>query len=198
MQGYLSLLLHAHLPFVRHPEHERFLEESWLFEAMLETYLPLLELLEGWHRDQLPTALTLTLSPTLCSMLRDPLLQERFSARLDNLIALAESETVRTLFDPKRQALAVGYHERFLRLRQLWTGSARDLVRAFGRLQQWGRVELITCAATHALAPLLAPHEPSLRAQILTACHHYRECFGREPRGIWLPECAYVEAVEPC
>jgi 1,4-alpha-glucan branching enzyme len=41
MQGYLSLVLHAHLPFVRHPEHEKFLEESWLFEAITETYLPL-------------------------------------------------------------------------------------------------------------------------------------------------------------
>jgi len=35
-QGYLALVLHAHLPFVRHPEHERFLEEDWFFEAMTE------------------------------------------------------------------------------------------------------------------------------------------------------------------
>src|SRR5688572_13131063 len=51
MPGYLSLVLHAHLPFVRHPEHEHFLEESWLFEAITETYLPLLRVLEGWERD---------------------------------------------------------------------------------------------------------------------------------------------------
>ena len=38
-RGYLSLLLHAHLPFVRHPEHETFLEERWLFEAMVESYI---------------------------------------------------------------------------------------------------------------------------------------------------------------
>ena len=52
-QGYLSLVLHAHLPFVRHPEHEKFLEENWLFEAITETYVPLLQILEwlaaGWH-----------------------------------------------------------------------------------------------------------------------------------------------------
>ena len=53
MHGYLSLLLHAHLPFVRHPEHDRFLEESWLYEALLETYLPLLQTFEGWQRDRL-------------------------------------------------------------------------------------------------------------------------------------------------
>ena len=28
-KGYLSILLHAHLPYVRHPEHEDFLEEEF-------------------------------------------------------------------------------------------------------------------------------------------------------------------------
>src|SRR5881394_910677 len=96
MQGYLSLVLHAHLPFVRHPEHERFLEESWLFEAITETYIPLLQLLENWEKDGLNARVTLTLTPTLCSMLLDPLLQDRYSLRLDELIELAGKETHRT------------------------------------------------------------------------------------------------------
>ena len=78
MQGHLALVLHAHLPFVRHPEHEKFLEENWLFEAITETYVPLLQMMDGWLRDGMETRLTLTLSPTLCSMLLDPLLQERY------------------------------------------------------------------------------------------------------------------------
>ena len=81
MPGYLSLVLHAHLPFVRHPEHERFLEETWLFEAITEAYIPLLQLLERWRRDGLDTRLTLTLTPTLCSMLLDPLLPSRATSR---------------------------------------------------------------------------------------------------------------------
>ena len=68
MQGYLSIVLHAHLPFVRHPEHEKFLEESWLFEAITETYLPLLQVMEGWQNDGMQTRLTLALSPPLCAM----------------------------------------------------------------------------------------------------------------------------------
>jgi 1,4-alpha-glucan branching enzyme len=36
----------------------------------------------------------------------------------------------------------------------------------------------------------------ALRAQILIACAHYREMFGREARGIWLPECAYVSSLD--
>src|SRR5262245_57778490 len=91
-KGYLSLILHAHLPFVRHPEYERFFEESWLFEAILESYVPLLQLLERWDEEQLEATLTVTLSPTLCSMLCDPLLQQRTARRLNELVDLTEKE----------------------------------------------------------------------------------------------------------
>ena len=98
-QGYLSLVLHAHLPFVRHPEHEKFLEESWLFEAVTETYIPLLQILDGWRRDGMQAPLTLSLSPTLCAMLLDPLLRGRYERHLDSLITLAEKEIHRTHWD---------------------------------------------------------------------------------------------------
>lgn len=196
MSGYLTLVLHAHLPFVRHPEHERFLEESWLFEAITETYLPLLELLEGWQRDGLEVRLTLTLSPTLCSMLQDPLLKQRYQRHLDGLIELAEKETVRTQWEPAYRPLAEMYYRRFLRLRETYFACHRNLVAAFRRFQELGRLEIITTAATHSLLPLMASHLPSLRGQILTARDHYRSCFGRDPRGIWLPECAYASGIE--
>lgn len=197
MQGCLALVLHAHLPFVRHPEHERFLEENWLFEAVTETYLPLLQVMEGWHRDGMATRLTLTLSPTLCDMLRDPLLQDRCQRHLDALVELAEREIYRTHWDKAFHPLALFYHQRFSELRSAYLGYERDLVSAFRKLQEAGRLEIITTAATHAVLPLLASHPPSLRAQILVARDHYRGCFGRDPVGFWLPECAYVEAAEP-
>jgi 1,4-alpha-glucan branching enzyme len=196
MEGYFSLVLHAHLPFVRHPEHEKFLEESWLFEAITETYLPLLDVFEGWLRDGMETRLTLCLSPTLCSMLRDPLLQERYLRYLNGLIELAEKEVHRTFWDRSFHSLANFYHDRFLRLRNAYFGYNCDLVGAFRKFQDAGRLEIITTAATHGLLPLLGTNPASLRGQILTARDHYRECFGRDPRGIWLPECAYVDGVE--
>ena len=196
MQGYFSLVLHAHLPFVRHPEHEKFLEESWLFEAITETYLPLLQILDGWRRDGMDAPLTLSLSPTLCAMLLDPLLRDRYERHLNGLIELAEKEIHRTHWDRAFRELAWMYHHRFTSVRDTWRACRRDLVGAFRKFQDEGRLEIITTAATHALLPLLADHPPSLRAQILTARDHYRSCFGRDPRGIWLPECAYVEGVE--
>ena len=196
MPGYLSLILHAHLPFVRHPEHEKFLEENWLFEAITETYVPLLQLLERWRRDGLHPRLTLTLTPTLCSMLRDPLLQSRYERHLKELIELAEKEIHRTRWEKPFNELAQFYHERFTAVRNAYRACGRDLVSVFRQFQELGLLEIITSAATHALLPLLADHPPSLRAQILVARDHYRACFGCDPRGIWLPECAYVESLD--
>ena len=196
MQGYLSIVLHAHLPFVRHPEHEKFLEESWLFEAITETYIPLLHVLDGWRRDQLDARLTVSLSPTLCAMLLDPLLRHRYAQHLDSLIDLAEKEIQRTHWDRAFRSLAWMYHHRFCQSRELWRRHEGNLIAAFKEFQDENRLEIITTAATHGLLPLIANHPPSVRAQILTARDHYRSCFGRDPRGIWLPECAYSEGVE--
>jgi 1,4-alpha-glucan branching enzyme len=196
MHGYLAIVLHAHLPYVRHPEHPRFLEESWLFEAITETYIPIVHALEGWARDGMKPRVTFTLSPTLCSMLQDELLQNRYSLHLDGLIELAEKETHRTHFDKVLNPLAEHYLARFQEAKRTWLRHDQDLVAAFKKFQEDGLIEIITCAATHALLPLLEHHRESIRAQILVGRDHYRECFGHDPAGIWLPECAYVPGVE--
>ncbi len=195
MQGYLALILHAHLPFVRHPEHPKFLEESWLFEAVTETYLPLIQMMDGWSDDRMDWRLTLTLSPTLCSMLNDPLLCERYEHYLGGLIGLAEKEIHRTHCDRAYRELAWMYHDRFNGLLATWKRYGGNVVGAFRKFQEQGNLEIITTAATHALLPLIN-HKPSVRAQIMVARDHYQDCFGREPRGIWLPECAYADGIE--
>src|SRR5271157_5715659 len=90
--GYFCLVLHAHLPFVRHPEHRYMLEENWLYEALTETYLPLIDIFEMLREDGVPFRLTMSLTPPLCAMLSDPLLRERYAAHLDRLIELAGKE----------------------------------------------------------------------------------------------------------
>src|SRR5881392_380877 len=172
MAAYLALVLHAHLPFVRHPEHEHFLEESWLYEAITETYLPLLRMLESWQRDRIPARFALTLSPPLCAMLQDPLLISRYDRHLNSLIDLAEKETHRTHLDKKLNPLAEMYLANFGEMRDLWNSHGRDLVGAFGALQKAGRIEIITCAATHAVLPLLSGQPECVRAQILVGRDH--------------------------
>jgi len=89
-KGYLAIVLHAHLPFVRHPEYTSFLEERWLFEAITETYLPLLKMLAGLVREQIPCRLTVSLSPPLLAMMRDPLLQDRYRQHLKRSLSCAQ------------------------------------------------------------------------------------------------------------
>ena len=195
-QGYMSLVLHAHLPFIRHPEHETFLEENWLFEAITETYIPLLKIMENWQRDGMETPLAVTLTPTLCAMLQDPLLQSRYTRHIEQLIELAEKEIHRTLWEKPFQQVARFYHQRFCATLEYYRNCQADLVGKFRNLQDQGRLEIVACAATHALLPFLAQHPPSLRAQILVGRDSYLDCFGRQPRGIWLPECGYAEAID--
>ena len=63
-RGYFSLVLHAHLPFVRHPEDPTVMEERWLYEAITGTYLPLIQMFEGLATDRIPFRCTVSVSPT--------------------------------------------------------------------------------------------------------------------------------------
>ncbi len=168
--GQLALVLHAHLPCVRHPEHPSFYEETWLFEAITECYLPLLRMMDGWTRDGLPWRLSLTLTPTLCAMLDDPLLQSRYAQYLDSLLGLAAKELERAHFDPATQALARFYLERIMEARSgergAWNEETGSVLGRFAEHQRNGNLEILTCAATHALLPLLTGEPASIRAQL--------------------------------
>ncbi|HZE13131.1 MAG TPA: DUF1957 domain-containing protein, partial [Chthoniobacterales bacterium] len=146
--GYLALVLHAHLPFVRHPEHEDFLEEDWFFEAITESYIPLLAMMERLVADQVPFRLTMTVTATLCAMLQDQLLRERYVRYLDRSVALAEREIERNRDDEQLRELSEFYYNHFQLSRQhffRWNG---DLLAVFRRLRDEGCLELIASAAT--------------------------------------------------
>src|SRR5437868_3830797 len=131
--GYLALVLHAHLPFVRHPEHEDFLEEDWLFEAITESYIPLLAMMERHIRDQVPFKLTMTVTPTLCAMLQDQLLRERYVGYLDRSIALAEREVERNRDDEQLRRLSEFYYNHFRQSRERFLQWNADLLAVFRR-----------------------------------------------------------------
>ncbi len=113
VKEYLCIVLHAHLPFIRHPEHEYFLEENWLFEAITETYIPLIEVLTRLLNEKVDFRITMSLSPTLIEMLNDALLRKRYKRHLNLLIELTEKEIYRTKRDIKFQPLAKMYNKKF-------------------------------------------------------------------------------------
>ncbi len=195
-KGYMALVLHAHLPFVWHPQSEAYIEERWFFEAVTESYLPLLDAFEGLVRDQVDFRVTLSLTPPLLSMLAAPLLQERYAAYLDNLIELAEKETERTRGSAANRELAELYLHSFRRLKQRFVHDYQgNLISGFRKLRDAGCLELITSTATHAFLPYIRT-EQALRAQIEHAIRLHVDLLEEYPQGIWLPECGFREGLD--
>lgn len=196
-QGLLAIILHAHLPFVRHPEYPEFLEEEWLFEAISETYIPLLSVLEGAATDRIPARITMGLTPPLCEMLADPLLQQRYLNHVTKLVELSAKEIERTRnLHPGMHETAQMYFRHFTAARDRFENRYnRNILSGFRALQDEGVIDIITSGATHGFLPLMTRPE-ARRAQIEVGRRNYIKHFGREPRGIWLPECAYTEGID--
>ena len=198
MPGHVALILHAHLPFVRHPEHEHFLEEDWFFEAITESYIPLLRMMQRLVSDGVPFKLTMSLTPTLCAMLQDQLLRERYVQHVDLVLDLAKRERKRNRSEPKLRALAGFYLDLFSESRRFFVDECKcDLLSAFRELRKTGALEIIASAATHGLLPLLQQQSrEAARSQVLIGRDVYVDLFGAEPTGFWLPECAYTPGLE--
>jgi 1,4-alpha-glucan branching enzyme len=190
-QGYLALVLHAHLPFVRHPEHAHHLEERWLYEALIECYLPLLDAFDRLASEGVPFALTMSVTPPLAAMLKDPLLSRRFEDHLGRLDALVADEAVRVEGDPDFEPVIAFYAEELARVRATWVRHGGDVVA--GLVAHWdaGRIELLTCSATHCYLPGLLPAREGIRPQLDLGMRGFEALVGRKATGMWLPECAY-------
>jgi 1,4-alpha-glucan branching enzyme len=189
--GYLALVLHAHLPYVRHPEHARHLEERWFYEALIECYLPLLDAFDRMANDGVPFALTMSVTPPLGAMMKDDLLKVRFEAHLSRLEQLADREMKRVYGDERFAPVATFYREELARVRTVWDRHQGDVLA--GLVKHWdaGRLELITCSATHCYLPGMLPAREGIRPQLELGVKGFEKLTGRRPLGAWLAECAY-------
>ncbi len=196
-KGFLGFVLHAHLPFVRHPEYERFLEEDWLFEAISETYLPLLRMFNRLLEDKIKFKLTFSISPTLSEMLTDDLLMKRYMAYVENRIELGEKELDRTKNEPEVNRTVQIYLDLFRKNLEDFNGLYRqNILWGFRSLEKEGVLEIITTASTHAFLPLFEEYPQALEAQIQNAVISHGRNFGTKPSGFWLPECGYFPGLE--
>lgn len=194
----IGLTLNAHMPFVRHPEYPRFLEEDWLFEAIGETYLPLLRMLKRLRDDNVDYRITISLSPTLCSMLSDPILQGRFTDYLHLHQELGEKEVERCKKENKEcLVLAEHYLEEInLNLQEYFELYQCNILSGFLDLEESGHIDLITTTATHAYLPLYSEYPSAINAQIELAVQSHINHFKKRPKGFWLPESGYFPALE--
>lgn len=193
--GTFVLMLHSHLPYYRKHGMWPSGEES-LYECMAETYLPLLNALNELKDEGIKAKITLGITPILAEQLADPHLHAGFINYLNQRLTAARQDMERYP-DPKVEHsehlafLAKWYANHYQSLLDDFENRYhRDLLAGFKALQDEGCIEITTSAATHGFSPLLGNDE-ALQAQFKTGVESYKRIFGREPKGVWLPECAY-------
>ena len=182
--GALAFVLHGHLPYVR-SRHPGSLEEDWFFQALTESYLPLIEMLQRSLQQGSQPRLTMSLSPTLLSLLVDPVLQERYEPWLQQRIELLQRSS------SDEQAAAADLSQHLERQCQAFRRCGGNVLKHFVQLQRQGVLDLLTCCATHGYLPLLRDPSAAVQGQLRTAVREHERLIGEAPRGIWLPECAY-------
>ena len=193
----ISLVLSIHTPFVRHPERSDSPQEHWFFETLSETCLPLLEVFDHLDGNHIPFRMGLSLSPTLCHMLSDQLLLERYLEYLDRRIEFGLRQMETLAEGEKFRDLIKHYYERLLELRTFFSEHCeRDVLKAFDYYQRKGRVELLCTAATHAFLPIYTPYPEAIQAEIETAIGLYRTHFDKISQGFWLPEMGWSGDLE--
>ncbi|MEO5617436.1 MAG: 1,4-alpha-glucan branching protein domain-containing protein [Candidatus Eisenbacteria bacterium] len=188
--GGFTLVLHSHLPWVLH--HGRWPHGSdWLCEAVAECYLPLLGVLEPRARAGCSLGITLSMSPVLCEQLAHPDFAVEFRAYLAHRLAAGREDARRFAAEARPREAALAHRwVRFYGDALASFSAGSDLLARFRELETLGAIELITTAATHAYLPLLAT-TAAVRRQVAVAKDSHARYFGRDPRGFWLPECAY-------
>ncbi|HYP59380.1 MAG TPA: 1,4-alpha-glucan branching protein domain-containing protein [Thermomicrobiales bacterium] len=196
-RGAFTFVLHSHLPYARNAGMWPHGEE-WIHEAIADTYIPILDSLNELVDEGIDFKLTIGITPILAEQLADESIINNFIQYAAERAAWASNDVARFEEEGNHQAkeLAKFYHHWYARhLTNFRDRYNRDILGAFKTLQDAGYLEIATSAATHGYLPLLS-RDSSVYGQIRTGVEVYRRRFGREPKAIWLPECAYRPAYE--
>jgi len=193
MSGSVALVLHGHLPWVRgHGTHP--MGEEWLYQAWLECYLPLIEVLQRVAAAGGRQVLTLSLSPVLAEQMADRELMVAFHGWLGRrLVDLEHTASRYGGADRERLRPVWAHHWRRLhhRLAQLEAGPlATGLAQPLAELADAGVIELLGGPATHPYLPL-CDDEAVIRGQMADGLATTQRVLGRRPTGVWTPECGY-------
>lgn len=176
--------MHAHLPYVHHPEYDRFFEENWLFEAMAETYLPLVQAMRRLLEKGVPGTLNLSVSAPLIEMLSNERLIDKFSEHLNKQLELIQKE-VRLNEGKPQEPLSKFYLERQKTLIDTWERRInRNLLGEFLELENAGKLNLLTCVGTHPFLPAYQSDPESIRLQLDVSVRCFERAFGRKPQGV--------------
>ncbi|KLO23711.1 MULTISPECIES: glycoside hydrolase family 57 protein [unclassified Marinitoga] len=196
--GNIIFVLHSHLPYVRHPDYEEFMEERWLFEAITETYIPLIRVFQNLEKKGIKFKLVMSFSPTLIEMLNSMDLQEKYVRYLKKIIELSEKEYERTKDEELiKHKMADYYKNNFKEILEIFEKMYnKNILDAFKEYYEKGYLELITTSATHAVLPIYSEYPEIVKLQIKYGLETFKKAFGFYPKGFWLPELGYYEGLD--
>jgi 1,4-alpha-glucan branching enzyme len=190
--GRFLLCLHSHMPYVlSHGKSPH--GTDWINESAAECYLPILHALDRLEKEGIKPRWTINVTPILAEQLADDAFKSDFESYCQAKIdaALSDQKKFEAEGPLWMQGLAAfwqrQYTQALVAFKHQWD---RDIVGGFKYFQDVGSIEVITSGATHGYMPLLGTDE-SCSAQVKLGVETYRKHFGKQPRGIWLPECAY-------
>lgn len=195
--GRFLLCLHSHMPYVlSHGKSPH--GTDWINESAVECYLPILHTLDRLRRRGVRPHWTINITPILAEQLDDESFKDGFEAYCQEKIDAAIEDQKR--FEREGPMWMQGiaamwqryYSHALAQFKHQW---GRSINEGFKYFQDEGCIEIITSAATHGFLPLLGTDE-SVQAQVKLGVETYKKHFGREPKGIWLPECAYRPTYE--
>jgi 1,4-alpha-glucan branching enzyme len=190
--GGFTFVLHTHMPFYRGAGKWPHGEEN-LHEVMAETYIPLLEALTDLYEEGVKAKVTLGITPVLAEQLADALIKDNFELYVGQEIEAAEADVERFEESGEQHFLYLAhfYLDYYRHILQTFRERfERDLIGAFRRLQDVGVVEILTSGSTHPYMPLMS-RDSTISAHLEIGKRATERHFGRPPRAIWLPECAY-------
>ncbi|MHA1200708.1 MAG: DUF1957 domain-containing protein, partial [Candidatus Heimdallarchaeaceae archaeon] len=193
-KGYLSFVLHGHMPWVLErgtwPHGE-----VWLHEAAAETYTPTLSMLTNLHEKKGYTdILTLGMTPVLTEQLAHPSFKAGFETYLNDRIeqSYKDKDHFNWVGEKKIAQLAERWISYYSSVKEQFVERFdRNIIEGYKRLQDKGVIEIITSGITHGYLPLLG-REETVNAQIKGGQSIYKHRYGgKDSTGIWLPELAY-------
>lgn len=197
----IVLLLNANQEYIRHIQDDDLKkyapEINGLFEAITNTYLPLLDMFERLESENVPFRIQMVMSPVLCTLLEDTVVQAQYVSFLDRAIALGEKEVKRNAKNKKVAALSAEILSHLKKCRTDFT--ERYLMRIlpkFAEFQKKGFVELMATCGTSVFLPYYNDLPEILSAQVETGISSHKHFFGEIPDGFWLPELGYAPGIE--
>ena len=196
VENKLVLILTARQGYLRAIDADFSVKNESFFRALTQTYIPLLNMMRRLEADGVPFKICLVLTPVLCEMLSDPILQGQYEAYLSSLEQLGLSEVSRCQ-GSENYAQAISYLEAIQRTKNDFVQVyGRNLLEQVRRLEKEGFVELIPTAATYAYLPHYADFPEAVNAQVETGLYSQRYFFGDTGDGFWLPFLGYPKDID--